>query len=247
MNHSTNHIIEVKKFGISFGGKTVIKNLSFNVEKGETFGLLGSNGCGKTTTIRALLGLYQPDSGELLIGGKKFDPNGKIKVGYLPEERGLYKKENVIDTMVYFGRLKGIEQPREWSMNYLKRVGLEDFAKTRIEKLSQGMQQKVQLGITVMNEPDLLILDEPTKGFDPVNRRLLMEIIEELHQKGSTIILITHYMDEVEKLCDHILLLKNGVARASGTINEVRNKFHRSSLDQIFIDVYGEEEGAHHE
>lgn len=247
MNHSTNHIIEVKKFGISFGGKTVIKNLSFNVEKGETFGLLGSNGCGKTTTIRALLGLYQPDSGELLIGGKKFDPNGKIKVGYLPEERGLYKKENVIDTMVYFGRLKGIEQPREWSMNYLKRVGLEDFAKTRIEKLSQGMQQKVQLGITVMNEPDLLILDEPTKGFDPVNRRLLMEIIEELHQKGSTIILITHYMDEVEKLCDHILLLKNGVARASGTINEVRNKFHHSSLDQIFIDIYGEEEGAHHE
>lgn len=247
MNHSTNHIIEVKKFGISFGGKNVIKNLSFNVEKGETFGLLGSNGCGKTTTIRALLGLYQPDSGELLIGGKKFDPNGKIKVGYLPEERGLYKKENVIDTMVYFGRLKGIEQPREWSMNYLKRVGLEDFAKTKIEKLSQGMQQKVQLGITVMDEPDLLILDEPTKGFDPVNRRLLMEIIEELHQKGSTIILITHYMDEVEKLCDHILLLKNGVARASGTINEVRNKFHRNSLDQIFIDIYGEDEGAHHE
>jgi len=247
MNHSTNHIIEVKKFGISFGGKTVIKNLSFNVEKGETFGLLGSNGCGKTTTIRALLGLYQPDSGELLIGGKKFDPNGKIKVGYLPEERGLYKKENVIDTMVYFGRLKGIEQPREWSMNYLKRVGLEDFAKTKIEKLSQGMQQKVQLGITVMDEPDLLILDEPTKGFDPVNRRLLMEIIEELHQKGSTIILITHYMDEVEKLCDHILLLKNGVTRASGTINEVRNKFHRNSLDQIFIDIYGEDEGAHHE
>ena len=247
MNQSANNIIEVKKFGISFGGKIVIKNLSFSVKKGETFGLLGSNGCGKTTTIRTLLGLYQPDSGELLIDGKKFDPNGKIKIGYLPEERGLYKKENVIDTMVYFGHLKGLKQPREWSMNYLKRVGLEDFAKTKVEKLSQGMQQKVQLGITVMNEPDLLILDEPTKGFDPVNRRLLMEIIEELHQKGSTIILITHYMDEVEKLCDHILLLKNGVARASGTINEIRNKFHRSSLDQIFIDIYGEEEGAHRE
>ena len=247
MNQSANNIIEVKKFGISFGGKIVIKNLSFSVKKGETFGLLGSNGCGKTTTIRTLLGLYQPDSGELLIDGKKFDPNGKIKIGYLPEERGLYKKENVIDTMVYFGRLKGLKQPREWSMNYLKRVGLEDFAKTKVEKLSQGMQQKVQLGITVMNEPDLLILDEPTKGFDPVNRRLLMEIIEELHQKGSTIILITHYMDEVEKLCDHILLLKNGVARASGTINEVRNKFRRSSLDQIFIDIYGEEEGVYHE
>lgn len=246
MNHPVDYIIEVKKFSISFGGKTVIKNLSFNVERGETFGLLGSNGCGKTTTIRTLLGLYQPDAGELLIDGKKFDPNNKIKVGYLPEERGLYKKENVIDTMMYFGRLKGIDRPREWSMNYLKRVGLEDFAKTKIEKLSQGMQQKVQLGITVMDDPDLLILDEPTKGFDPVNRRLLMEIIEELHQKSSTIILITHYMDEVEKLCDHILLLKNGIARATGTINEVRNKFHRSSLDQIFIDIYGENEGERH-
>ena len=242
MNQSANNIIEVKKFGISFGGKIVIKNLSFSVKKGETFGLLGSNGCGKTTTIRALLGLYQPDSGELLIDGKKFDPNGKIKIGYLPEERGLYKKENVIDTMVYFGRLKGLKQPREWSMNYLKRVGLEDFAKTKVEKLSQGMQQKVQLGITVMNEPDLLILDEPTKGFDPVNRRLLMEIIEELHQKGSTIILITHYMDEVQKLCDHILLLKDGVAKAYGTVTDVRKKFRFKSLDEIFVEVYGEKE-----
>ena len=129
-------------------------------------------------------------------------------------------------------------------MNYLHRVGLEEHAKTKVEKLSQGMQQKVQLGITVMNDPDILILDEPTKGFDPVNRRLLMEIIEELHRKGSTIILITHYMDEVEKLCDHILLLKDGVARASGTISEVRRKFNQNSLDQIFVDIYGEEEGA---
>lgn len=244
MPTTTKNIIEVKKFSISFGGKTVIKDLSFSVEQGETFGLLGSNGCGKTTTIRALLGLYRPDHGKLTIGGKPFDPNGTIKVGYLPEERGLYKKENVIDTMVYFGRLKGIEKPHEWSINYLKRVGIEKFAKTKVEKLSQGMQQKVQLGITIMNEPDVLILDEPTKGFDPVNRRLLMEIIEELHQKGSTIILITHYMDEVEKLCDHILLLKDGVARASGSIEDVRRQFHNSSLDQIFVDIYGEQEGT---
>lgn len=244
MPRTTKNIIEVKHFHISFGGKTVIKDLSFSVQQGEIFGLLGSNGCGKTTTIRALLGLYTADSGELLIGGEPFKPGGKTKVGYLPEERGLYKKENVIDTMMYFGRIKNVENPREWSMGYLKRVGLEDFAKTKVEKLSQGMQQKVQLGITVMDEPDILILDEPTKGFDPVNRRLLMEIIEELHKKGSTIILITHYMDEVEKLCDHILLLKDGVARAAGSIWDVRREFHKSSLDQIFIDIYGEEEGA---
>jgi len=239
MAKTSDNIIEVKNFSISFGGNPVIKDLSFEVHRGETFGLLGSNGCGKTTTIRALLGLYQPDSGTLHIDGKPFTPNGNTKVGYLPEERGLYKKENVIDTMVYFGRLKGLKNPKEWSLNYLKRVGLADHAKTKIEKLSQGMQQKVQLGITIMNDPDILILDEPTKGFDPVNRRLLMEIIEELHQMGSTIILITHYMDEVEKLCDHILLLKDGIARARGTILEVRNHFHKSSLDQIFVDIYG--------
>lgn len=230
--------IEVKNFSIAFGDKKVIKNLSFEVQKGEIFGLLGGNGCGKTTTIRSLLGLYQPNHGKLLINGEPFKPGGKIRVGYLPEERGLYKKETVLDTMIYFGRLRGLDNPKEWSMNYLKRVGLEEFAKTRINKLSQGMQQKVQLGITVMNDPELLILDEPTKGFDPVNRRLLMEIIDELHEKGSTIILITHYMDEVERLCDHVLLLKDGNAAAYGTIADVRKKFNNKKLDEIFVEVY---------
>ncbi len=235
-------IIEVKHLKISFGDKPVIKDLSFNVEKGEIFGLLGSNGCGKTTTIRCLLSIYQPDSGKLLINGKPFSPESGTRIGYLPEERGLYKKESVIDTMVYFGRLRGLKKPKEWSMNYLKRVGLEDHAKTRIEKLSQGQQQKVQLGITIMNDPEILILDEPTKGFDPVNRRLLMDIIDELHKKGSTIILITHYMDEVERLCNHILLLKNGSAKAYGSIMDVKRNFKYKTLDQIFIDVYGAEE-----
>lgn len=225
-----------------FADKTVIKDLSFEVKRGETFGLLGSNGCGKTTTIRALLGLYEPTAGELLIDGKKFTPGHGVRVGYLPEERGLYKKENVIDVMTYFGRLKGLKNPKEWSLKYLERVDLLDHAKTKISKLSQGQQQKVQLGITIMNDPELLILDEPTKGFDPVNRKLLMEIIEELHQKGSTIILITHYMDEVQKLCDRILLLKDGVAKAYGTVTDVRKKFRFKSLDEIFVEVYGEKE-----
>ena len=153
------NIIEVKHYKMVFADKTVIKDLSFEVKKGEVFGLLGSNGSGKTTTIRTLLGLYQATDGKLLINGKPFSPEDDIRVGYLPEERGLYKKESVIDTMVYFARLKGVKNPREWSMNFLSRVGLEDSAKTRIDKLSQGMQQKVQLGITVMNEPELLILD----------------------------------------------------------------------------------------
>ena len=234
------NIVEVKHFKMTFGNKTVIKDLSFEVRKGEIFGFLGSNGSGKTTTLRALLGFYTPSGGELLIDGKKYDPeDSSVTIGYLPEERGLYRKESVIDTMVYFGELKGLKNPREWSMKYLKRVGLEDKANMKVEKLSGGQQQKVQLGITIMNDPKLLILDEPTKGFDPINRRLLMNIIDELHKKGTAIIMITHYMDEVEKLCDRALLLKDGVARAYGSISEIKKEFGGKSLDQIFVDVYG--------
>ena len=235
------NLVEVKHFGISFGDKEIIKDLSFEVKKGEIFGLLGSNGSGKTTTIRSLLGIYQATKGELLVNGQPFEPSSNIRIGYLPEERGLYKKESVIDTMVYFGRLRGLKNPREWSEKYLKRVGLEEHAKTRIDKLSQGQQQKIQLGLTIMNDPELLILDEPTKGFDPVNRRLLMEIIEEKHKAGAAIIMITHYMDEVERLCDRILLLKDGKARAYGAVADVRKKFNNKSLEQIFVDIYGED------
>lgn len=235
------NMIEVNNFKMAFDGKTVIKDLSFTVAKGEIFGLLGANGSGKTTTIRALLGLYKPTGGELLIDGKKYNPEDtEITVGYLPEERGLYRKENVIDTMVYFGNLKGLENPRAWSEKYLARVGLSDKITEKVEKLSGGQQQKIQLGITIMNNPKLLILDEPTKGFDPMNRRLLMEIIEELHEKGTSIIMITHYMDEVERLCDRALLLKDGTARAYGTIDEIKKEFKGKSLDQIFVDIYGE-------
>lgn len=240
---SSNPVVEVKNFKMVLGNKTIIKDLSFEIEKGEIFGLLGSNGCGKTTTIRALLGIYEATGGELLVDGKKFEPGSDFRIGYLPEERGLYKKETVIDVMCYFGKLRGLKRARSWSIKYLKRVGLGEHIKTRIDKLSQGQQQKIQLGITIMNKPQLLILDEPTKGFDPVNRKLLMDIIDEMHQKGCTIILITHYMDEVERLCDRILLLKDGKACAYGKVMDVRRKFHYKTLDQVFIEVYGKKEG----
>jgi ABC-2 type transport system ATP-binding protein len=201
--------------------------LSFDVRAGETFGFLGSNGSGKTTTLRALLGIYQPTAGTLHIGGKVFEPRDGARLGYLPEERGLYKKEAVLDVMVYFGRLKGLSKAKARSSSeaYLERVGLADKAKMRLDKLSGGQQQKVQLGVTIMNDPELLILDEPTKGFDPVNRRLLMDIIEEQKLAGATVIMITHQMEEVERLCDRVILLKDGTARAYGTVSEVQEQF----------------------
>lgn len=244
MGKEVKPIIQIKNFSMKFGTKTVIKDLSFEVMRGEVFGFLGSNGSGKTTTLRALLGLYEPTAGELLVDGKPYAVEDGVKLGYLPEERGLYKKEKVIDTMIYFGRLKGLsqEEARDFSIKYLERVGLSDKAKTRLDKLSGGQQQKIQLGVTIMGDPELLILDEPTKGFDPVNRRLLMNIIEERQKAGATVVFVTHQMEEVERLCDKVVLLKDGNAVEYGTVADIRKKYGGKSLDDIFVKIYGGEE-----
>lgn len=217
---------------MDFGKTTVIRNLSFHIRRGETFGFLGSNGSGKTTTIRALLGIYQPTAGTLLINGRPFNPDNGERLGYLPEERGLYKKEPVIDIMVYFGRLKGLgkQAAKKWSLDYLEQVGLANKEKTRLDKLSGGQQQKIQLGVTIMNDPELLILDEPTKGFDPVNRRLVMDIIDKSKASGATVLMVTHQMEEVERLCDRVILLKDGSARAYGTVEEVQEQFGGTTI-----------------
>ncbi len=227
MSGAADPVIEVRDFRMTFGDQPVIEELSFDVRAGETFGLLGSNGSGKTTTIRALLGIYQPTAGTLLVEGRRFDPAHDVRLGYLPEERGLYRKEAVLDVMIYFGRLKGLSHAAAdgWSRAFLERVGLQDHAKMRLDKLSGGQQQKVQLGVTIMNAPRILILDEPTKGFDPVNRRLLMDLVDEQRAQGSTVVMVTHQMDEVERLCDRILLLKDGRAEAYGRVADVQDAF----------------------
>jgi ABC-2 type transport system ATP-binding protein len=236
---NTNALVCVDHFGMAFGKKTIIRDLSFDIHAGETFGLLGSNGSGKTTTIRALLGIYQPTQGSLQINGHPFRPESEIKLGYLPEERGLYKKEPVIDVMIYFGKLKGLTRgfAHKWSLDYLERVGLVDKAKISVDKLSSGEQQKVQLGVTIMANPELLILDEPTKGFDPVNRRLLMNLIDDQKKLGSTVLMVTHQMEEVERLCDRIILLRDGVSRAYGTVKEVQEEFGNT---MIYIEYQGQ-------
>jgi len=225
-------LVQIKGFRMDFGNLTVIRDLSFDVHAGETFGFLGSNGSGKTTTLRALLGIYQPTAGTLHIRGKVFEPRDGARLGYLPEERGLYKKESVLDVMVYFGRLKGLSRAdaTTWSRTYLDRVSLADMASTRLDKLSGGQQQKVQLGVTIMNDPELLILDEPTQGFDPVNRRLLMDIIEDQKRAGATVIMVTHQMEEVERLCDRVILLKDGAAEAYGTVEDVQDLYGGTTI-----------------
>jgi ABC-2 type transport system ATP-binding protein len=241
--------IKVSRFHMEFGDKVAVQDLSFEVRAGETFGFLGANGSGKTTTLRALLGIYEPTRGKLLVNGTPYSTEMGRWLGYLPEERGLYQKESVMACMVYFGRLKGMgaEEASKWSSAYLERVGLADKQRLSMDKLSGGEQQKVQLGVTIMNDPTLLILDEPTKGFDPVNRRLLMDIIEELSKRGTTTVLVTHQMEEVERLCDRILLLKDGRRRLYGTMAEVHEQFGRkASLDDIFVEIYSEQPQAVH-
>jgi ABC-2 type transport system ATP-binding protein len=230
---ATEPVVLVDGFRMEFGRTIVIRDLSFEIRRGETFGFLGSNGSGKTTTIRALLGIYLPTAGRLLVDGRPFRPENGDRLGYLPEERGLYKRESVLDVMTYFGKLKGLSahRTRTWSAEYLERVGLGDKGAVRLDKLSSGQQQKVQLGVTIMNEPELLILDEPTKGFDPVNRRLLMDIIEDQKKTGATVMMVTHQMEEVERLCDRVILLKDGTARAYGTVTEVQEQFGGTVLE----------------
>jgi len=238
----TKPIVSVKDFSLTIGDKEIVKELNFEVMPGEIFAFLGSNGSGKTSTIRSLLGIYQATTGTLHVNGKTLSPETASLVGYLPEERGLYTRSKVLDTMIYFGELKGMtrEAARDFSIAFLDRVELADKATTKIKKLSGGQQQKIQLGVAIMGNPKLLILDEPTKGLDPVNRKLLLDIVDELQQQGTAVIYITHLMEEVERLAHRLLILKDGTARAYGTVAEVKKEFKSKSIEDIFVQIYKE-------
>jgi ABC-2 type transport system ATP-binding protein len=234
----TSPYVEVKSFSMRFGARKVIQDITFSVKSGEVFGFLGANGAGKTTTIRALLGLITPTEGTLHVNGRPYDPSMAGLVGYLPEERGLYRNEPIIDTMVYFSVLRGLSlrEASKRALAYLERVGLADKAHERLVNLSGGQQQKIQLGVTIIHEPKLMILDEPTEALDPVNRSLLLEIISEQREKGAAVMLVTHRMEEVEQLCDRIAILKDGRVALSGTIDDVKDSF---GTKQIVVNYTG--------
>lgn len=235
-------IVTVTDFNLRLGGKQIVSDLNFDVHPGEVFALLGANGSGKTSTIRSLLNIYQATSGKLLVDGEPYSPERAHLVGYLPEERGLYVRSTVIDVMTYFGELKGMDraEARDFSLKYLERVGLADKVKLLVKKLSGGQQQKVQLGVAIINEPKLLILDEPTKGLDPVNRKLLLDVVEEYRQKGTAVIYITHLMEEVERLADRVLIIKDGARMAYGTKDELKKQYNLKSIEDIFVSIYAE-------
>ncbi len=229
--------ISVRDFSKSFGEVKAVQNLSFDIEDGEVFAFLGTNGSGKTTTIRCLLKIYQADSGQLLINNKEYSEELNSKIGYLPEERGLYRDVSVINILTYTARLRGIDDDEalKRSLDYLDMVGLIDHKDKEISQLSSGMQQKVQLGTALIHNPEILILDEPFKGLDPINRQLFVDILAERGKKGTTILYSTHVIDEAQKMANRLLIIKSGQQLEYGSVNEVRARHGSKNITIEFV------------
>ncbi len=211
----------------AYDGKVAVDHVCFEVDGGEVFGLLGPNGAGKSTLIRMVMDILRPDAGRILLSGRPSTDADHDKVGYLPEERGLYRKQKVIDVLEYFGRLKGMKGHgvKRKAQDALDRMGLGEWAKKKVEALSKGMQQKVQIVGTLLHEPEVVILDEPFAGLDPVNARMVKEIILALKREGRLVVLSTHQMDQVEELCDRIVMIDRGRRVLYGTVREIKKRY----------------------
>jgi ABC-2 type transport system ATP-binding protein len=230
---------EVSHIVKSFADKVAVDNLSFSVAQGEMFGLIGPNGAGKTTTIRMMMDIIKPDSGEVTILGEKLNEATKNRLGYLPEERGLYRKLKVIDSIVYLASLKGMNRhsATEKANELLNRTGMLPHKAKKIEELSRGMGQIIQFIVTIIHDPQLLIFDEPFSGLDPVNTELLKGMLADLRNQGKAIILSTHQMNQVEELCDRILMINNGQDVLYGDLNEIKSRYRGNS---VLLDFEGE-------
>jgi ABC-2 type transport system ATP-binding protein len=224
-------ILEIKDINKSFTGKHVLHDVSFTVTSGKAMGFLGRNGAGKTTTIRALMDVFKADSGQFILDGKEFQPN-QYKVGYLPEERGLYGKEKILAQLIYFATLRGAtrQQAKESAEYWLERFGLTYAKNHKLETLSKGNQQKIQIAQALLNDPEIIILDEPFSGLDPVNSQVLENVIVESIKKGKLVIFSSHQMNYVEEFCDEIALIDQGRIILSGNLKEIKRDLGKQRI-----------------
>jgi ABC-2 type transport system ATP-binding protein len=231
-------MLEVQKVTKDFGQIRAVDNLGFRVETGDIYGLLGPNGAGKTTTIRMIMQIIQPDAGSITLNGEPVTVKKKDHIGYLPEERGLYQKMKIRDVIMYLASLKNMSQAkaRENTERYRDRFDLLGRAEDKIEELSRGNQQKIQFILSVIHEPELLILDEPFSGLDPVNQVLLKTIINEFRERGTTVLLSTHQMEQVEKLCERICLIHEGRSVLDGNLKEIKRQYGTKSIRVVSDD-----------
>ena len=218
--------LELKNLHKSFGSKEVLKGINFSVQSGRALGLLGRNGAGKTTSIRIIMDIFHANEGEILLDGKKFEPS-KNQVGYLPEERGMYPKKTVIEQMVYFAKLRGLDKKKaaENARKWLERLQVSEYEKRKMDTLSKGNQQKVQLAATLVCDPDIVVLDEPFSGLDPVNSQILKDVIRELIAEGKIVIFSSHQMSYVEEFCEDIAIINQGEVILDGNLDEIKAEY----------------------
>jgi ABC-2 type transport system ATP-binding protein len=225
-------VVELAGVTKAYESKVAVSNLSLSIEAGQMFGLLGPNGAGKTSSIRMMMGITVPDSGRISLFGKPFERGSLDRVGYLPEERGLYKKMKVLDQLVFIGCLHGLgaEEARKRALSWAKRLEIADVLHKKAQELSKGMQQKIQFIATLVHEPGLIVMDEPFSGLDPLNATLLQNTLLDLKDQGRAILFSTHRMDQVEKLCDSICLINNGQAVLAGKMREIKSRYERNRV-----------------
>jgi ABC-2 type transport system ATP-binding protein len=224
--------IELNKVRKTYDHFVAVDDLSFKIEEGAVFGLLGPNGAGKTSSIRMMIGITVPDSGEINMFGKPFTRKDLHRVGYLPEERGLYKKMKILDQLIFMGQLHGLDAKtaRQRALVWSEKMEIADWLPKKVEELSKGMQQKIQFIATLLHDPDFIVMDEPFSGLDPVNVVLLKNVLLELKAKGKTILFSTHQMDTVEKLCDSICLINHGKAVLQGELKQIKANYGKNNV-----------------
>jgi ABC-2 type transport system ATP-binding protein len=239
-------LVELDRVSKAYEQKVAVHDLTLRIEAGTMFGLLGPNGAGKTSSIRMMVGITMPDSGVVSLFGSPFTRESLKKVGYLPEERGLYRKMKVMDQLIFMGRLHGLpaDLAAKRSHAWCERLKILDAAESKTEELSKGMQQKIQFIVTLLHEPELIIMDEPFAGLDPVNAALLLDTLLDLKKEGRAILFSTHRMDQVEKLCDEICLIHRGMVVLSGRMRDVKSRYER---DRVVIDFEGDDGFLSHE